>query len=106
MSDIRHQKSERVKPHYAQALRALYRISHFRPLLSLGEHGPDSLRGLCRAVAPKAFGGARAGLCAIENVSGCGCHTASITATSASSAENEIQRLTGIGFASRADRAR
>src|SRR5438045_5659371 len=60
MSDIRHQKSERVKPHYAQALRALYRISHFRPLLSLGEHGPDSLRGLCRGrLLAKAFGVAR-----------------------------------------------
>ncbi|PYK51487.1 MAG: hypothetical protein DME51_03105 [Verrucomicrobia bacterium] len=60
MSDIRHQKSERVKPHYAQALRALYRISHFRPLLSLREHGPESLRGLCRGrLLAKAFGVAR-----------------------------------------------
>jgi prepilin-type N-terminal cleavage/methylation domain-containing protein len=62
MSDITGQKSERVKPHYAETLRALYRTSDLRPLISL-EQGPESVRGLCRAVAPKAFGGAKAGLC-------------------------------------------
>src|SRR6266498_3474270 len=50
MSGIRHQKSERGKPHYAQALRALYPTSALRPLI-FAERGPESFRGLCRAVA-------------------------------------------------------
>jgi prepilin-type N-terminal cleavage/methylation domain-containing protein len=51
MSDIRgHQKSERVKAHYAQSLRAIYRASDLRPLISF-EHGSDSVQGLCRGVA-------------------------------------------------------
>jgi prepilin-type N-terminal cleavage/methylation domain-containing protein len=44
MSGIRHQKSERVKPHYAQALRTLYPTSDLRPLLS-AERGRGSFRG-------------------------------------------------------------
>ena len=41
---IGHQKSERVIPHYAQALGALYRASDLRPLISL-QHGAESVRG-------------------------------------------------------------
>jgi prepilin-type N-terminal cleavage/methylation domain-containing protein len=44
MSGIRHQKSERGKPHYAQALRALYPTSDLRPLL-FAERGRESFRG-------------------------------------------------------------
>ncbi len=50
MSGIRHQKSERGKPHYAEALRALYPTSDLRPLI-FAERGRESFRGLCRAVA-------------------------------------------------------
>src|SRR6266498_4352253 len=50
MSGIRHQKAERGKPHYAEALRALYPTSDLQPLL-FAERGPESFRGLCRAVA-------------------------------------------------------
>ena len=45
MSDIiGHRKLERVIPHDAQALRARYRASHLRPLISL-EHGAENIRG-------------------------------------------------------------
>ena len=43
MSDIRHQKSERVKAHCAQALRAIDLIANLRALTS-AERGPESLR--------------------------------------------------------------
>ena len=62
MSGIRGQKSERVKPRYAETLCARDRTSGFRMLIS-AERGPESVRGLCPAVAPKPFGGAKAGLC-------------------------------------------
>jgi prepilin-type N-terminal cleavage/methylation domain-containing protein len=44
MSGIRHQKSERGKPHYAQALRTRYSTSDLRPLL-FAERGRESFRG-------------------------------------------------------------
>jgi prepilin-type N-terminal cleavage/methylation domain-containing protein len=45
MSDIiGRRKSEHVIAHYAQALRALYRASDLRPLISL-QHGAESVRG-------------------------------------------------------------
>jgi prepilin-type N-terminal cleavage/methylation domain-containing protein len=43
MSGIRGQKSERVKPRYAETLCALYRTSDFRTSIS-AERGPESLR--------------------------------------------------------------
>jgi prepilin-type N-terminal cleavage/methylation domain-containing protein len=50
MSDIRHHRSERIKPDCAQAQRALYLIADLRGS-TLAECGPESVRGLCRAVA-------------------------------------------------------
>jgi prepilin-type N-terminal cleavage/methylation domain-containing protein len=47
MSDIRGQKSERVKPRYAETLRALHRGSNLPTLIS-AERGPESVRRLCR----------------------------------------------------------
>src|SRR5438105_675606 len=44
MSGIRHQKSERGKPHYARAPRALYPTSDLRSLI-FAERGPESFRG-------------------------------------------------------------
>src|SRR5438552_6646602 len=44
MSGIRHQKSERGKPHYAQALRAPYPTSALQPLI-FAERGRESFRG-------------------------------------------------------------
>jgi prepilin-type N-terminal cleavage/methylation domain-containing protein len=52
MSDIRHHRSERIKPDCAQAQRALYVIAELRALTS-AECGPESVRGLCRAVVPR-----------------------------------------------------
>src|SRR5437899_9894445 len=52
MSDIRHHRSERIKPDCAQAQRALYLIADLRALTS-AECGPESVRGLCRAVVPR-----------------------------------------------------
>jgi prepilin-type N-terminal cleavage/methylation domain-containing protein len=51
MSDIRHHWSERIKPDCAQAQRALYLTADLRALTS-AECGPESIRGLRRAVAP------------------------------------------------------
>ena len=45
MSDIRHHRSERIKPDCAQAQRALYLIADLRALTS-AECGPESVRGL------------------------------------------------------------
>jgi prepilin-type N-terminal cleavage/methylation domain-containing protein len=50
MSDIRHHRSERITPDCAQAQRAPYVIADLRALTS-AECGPESVRGLCRAVA-------------------------------------------------------
>ena len=57
MSDVpRHQKSERVRPVYAQALRTLYWTSDRRLLICL-EYGPERVRGLSRPrLLAKAFG--------------------------------------------------
>src|SRR5437868_13389176 len=44
MSGIRHQKSERGKPHYARAPRALYPTSDLRSLI-FAERGRESFRG-------------------------------------------------------------
>src|SRR6266481_5173002 len=44
MSDIRHHRSERIKPDCAQAQRALYVIANLRALTS-AECGPQSVRG-------------------------------------------------------------
>ncbi len=52
MSDIRHHRSERIKPDCARAQRALYRIADFRALTSV-ECGRESVRGLCPAVVPR-----------------------------------------------------
>src|SRR6266403_5474426 len=52
MSDIRHHRSERIKTDCAQAQRALYLIADLRALFSAG-CGPESVRGLCRAVVPR-----------------------------------------------------
>src|SRR5947207_872702 len=63
MSGIRGQKSERVKPRYAETLCARDRTSGFRMLIS-AERGPESVRGLCPAVAAySAEASAMAGLC-------------------------------------------
>ncbi|MFZ0916298.1 MAG: type II secretion system protein [Candidatus Udaeobacter sp.] len=52
MSDIRHHRSERTKPDCAQAQPAPNLIPDLRTFIS-EERGPESVRGLCRAVVPR-----------------------------------------------------